>query len=565
LPPQVEAQFRLRGGADLGSSQVIPVQGMPFAQAVEMRTIKEPRMSWDFQLGVKMPPKPQVIHKGDALWISVWMRATQTSNESHAGITQLAMDTASGRVLIYGMDAGAQWQQYAWAFPTVADYALDSISLTFRGGFRPQTIQLGGFQVLDYGPNVPLSSLPHSTIKYAGMEPEAPWRKEAADRIEKYRKGDIKVDVKDASGRPLTGATVHIQMVKNAFAFGSCVTPELLTGTGPDNDKYRDIVKSHYNKVVFENSLKWPAWEKGAGDQHKQLFEAIHWLASNNIDIRGHNLVWPGFRFMPPDVKNLQNDKVALEKRIEDHIRDEVGATRGMMTDWDVVNEPYAQHQVLDILGDNIIATWLNVAHEADPKPVLCINDYAGFMNKGEDTSQKDYFEKLLRTLKDEGAPITGLGIESHFGSDLIGPEQMYKELNRWAALGLKIELTEFDVNIPDEDVQAKFTHDFMTVAYSHPAVTTLLIWGFWEKAHWRPAAALYRKDWTIKPNGQAWDDLVLKQWHTDVTATTDATGSVTTRGFTGNYQVTVTSNGATKTFPLTLTTSGATLSAVMP
>ena len=65
-------------------------------------------------------------------------------------------------------------------------------------------------------------------------------------------------------------------------------------------------------------------------------------------------------------------------------------------------------------------------------------------------------------------------------------------------------------------------------------------MWGFWEGRHWKPDAALYRRDWSIKPAGQAWLDLVKKKWWTNKNGITDAQGRFTTRGFLGDYVVTV-------------------------
>jgi hypothetical protein len=104
-----------------------------------------------------------------------------------------------------------------------------------------------------------------------------------------------------------------------------------------------------------------------------------------------------------------------------------------------------------------------------------------------------------------------------------------------------------------------------MTAVFSHPAVSAFLMWGFWERADGKPRAALYRRDWSIKPNGQAWNDLVLNQWNTDLTIPSDASGAVSTRGFMGQYQVTVTARGVAKTWPLTLSKKGAVLRAVLP
>ena len=76
---------------------------------------------------------------------------------------------------------------------------------------------------------------------------------------------------------------------------------------------------------------------------------------------------------------------------------------------------------------------------------------------------------------------------------------------------------------------------------FSHPAVTGVLMWGFWEGRHWRPRAAMVRKDWTLKPNGQAWMDLVEKQWWTDERGKTGPDGEYKIRGFLGDYEITAT------------------------
>jgi endo-1,4-beta-xylanase len=90
-------------------------------------------------------------------------------------------------------------------------------------------------------------------------------------------------------------------------------------------------------------------------------------------------------------------------------------------------------------------------------------------------------------------------------------------------------------------------------------ATEAVTVWGFWEGQMWSSLAAMIRKDWTLKPNGQAWMDLVLKQWWTDATAATGPNGSCTTRGFLGDYKITVTVDGREKSGLVKLTRPGAT------
>ena len=57
-----------------------------------------------------------------------------------------------------------------------------------------------------------------------GSEPDAAWRKAAEARIEKIRKGDLTVLVKDAAGKPVPGAEVAVRMKKHAFLWGTAVS-----------------------------------------------------------------------------------------------------------------------------------------------------------------------------------------------------------------------------------------------------------------------------------------------------------------------------------------------------
>ena len=247
---------------------------------------------------------------------------------------------------------------------------------------------------------------------------------------------------------------------------------------------------------------------------------------------------------MPKDVRALKDQPEALRQRINSHIENEVSALKGRVVDWDVVNEPYSNHDVMQVLGDNEMIAWFQLARRCDPNVRLYLNDYAILSASGLDTDHQDAFEKTLRFLKDGGAPITGLGLQSHFSGTPTPPERMLSILDRFAALGLDISITEHDINTEDEQLQADFTRDFLTTVFSHPAVVAVLTWGFWENSHWKPDAAYYRSNWSLRPAGQVWLNLVTKKWWTNETAETGADGRIRTRGFLGDYEITVTHHG---------------------
>ena len=142
------------------------------------------------------------------------------------------------------------------------------------------------------------------------------------------------------------------------------------------------------------------------------------------------------------------------------------------------------------------------------------------------------------------GAPLDAIGIEAHFGYQLAAPVHIWRNLDRFAAFGKKLRITEFDVNVAEEALQADYTRDFLTAVFAHASVDSLTLWGFWEARMYKPRGALYRRDWSIKPNGEAYLDLVFHKWWTDVTKRTGEDGTITIRGFLGDYELAAEADG---------------------
>jgi hypothetical protein len=90
-------------------------------------------------------------------------------------------------------------------------------------------------------------------------------------------------------------------------------------------------------------------------------------------------------------------------------------------------------------------------------------------------------------------------------------------------------------------------------------------MWGFWEGRHWRPRAAMYRKDWTPKPNAKAYKDLVFKQWWTDESGRTDNDGQYAIRAFRGEHTVRASAGGKTAEAAVRVPRDGATVVVKLP
>ena len=153
--------------------------------------------------------------------------------------------------------------------------------------------------------------------------------------------------------------------------------------------------------------------------------------------------------------------------------------------------------------------------------------------------------------------PLEIIAFQCHFSDILTDPEKVIEILDRFAKFGTELQVTEFDIDTDDERLQGQYLRDFFIAVFSHPSVGMLQQWGFYEPAHWRPRAALFRKDWSPKPSGQAFLDLVFKQWWTDEKGATDAGGRYAVCGFLGEYEVTVEKGGSTKRLRLALPKAG--------
>ncbi|HXI18191.1 MAG TPA: endo-1,4-beta-xylanase, partial [Chloroflexota bacterium] len=506
LGPDALAAFSLSGShshtARLQRVQLGERGGVPFGEVLMVRTEAEPPLEYNIQLLAKTVAP---VEKDDVLHASFWIRGGDAAAETSEARTALVFEESKDpytKSITFSAGAGVQWRQVQIPFKAAAGYTAGGAQIILRLGYAPQTIEIGGVSVVNYGRSASVQNLPRTRVTYAGREPGAAWRHEAQARIEALRKADLSVVVIDSGGHRVSGAAVSVTQRRHAFGFGSAVVAAQIVAQNQDSVRYRETILRLFNKVVMENDLKWENWEDAA--QRPRTLRAIQWLRENDVAVRGHTLVWPAWRWVPRDLYDLRADPAALGRRVASHISEEAGALRGQLTDWDVINEPYRNHDLMDILGNDVMMEWFRRAREADPDARLFLNEATA---PGTGPAQ-DHLYATTRFLIDGGAPIGGIGIQCHYGMTVESPPRLLSSLDHFAQLGLPIHITEFDIDTTDEALQEDYTRDFMTAMFSHPAVDAILMWGFWEARHWRPDAALFRRDWSIKPNGRAWTEL---------------------------------------------------------
>jgi GH35 family endo-1,4-beta-xylanase len=506
------------------------------------------------------------IKRGDVLLARFFARAEYARQESGEAMFQFAVQQGRpefARHVILPLTAGPDWTliEIPFAAARDADPSQGEIHLSF--GTIPQAVEIASLEVLNFGDRVSITDLPQTKFTYRGREPGAAWREAALKQIEEIRTAAIDVRVIDAAGKPVPGARVEVRLARPAFLWGTEVDAATLLADGPDADAYRRNLLEMFDAAVIGNGMKWPKWS-GSAANREQALRAAEWIRAHGLRMRGHCLVWPGNKFSPRRVVQMPPPKGELPLLIREHIRDLMTATKGTVDGWDVINEMMHERDYFEFMPESEAAGWFKVARETDPRAKLFINDY-GMLNSRKSPEKIEQYVALVRRLRAAGAPIDAMGVQGHVGRQVRTPEDVLADLDLLAAAGLELQITEFDINTPDEQLQADYTRDFLIALYSHPSVTGFTKWGFWQRRHWKPDAAMFRADWSEKPNAKAWRELVRNQWRTHVHAETDANGQLATRGHLGDYEFTVTAGDKAARQMRTLTNAGARVTIQFP
>ncbi|MGH3415405.1 MAG: endo-1,4-beta-xylanase, partial [Actinocrinis sp.] len=286
-----------------------------------------------------------------------------------------------------------------------------------------------------------------------------------------------------------------------------------LTGGMPSNATIASIAGTQFDMVTPGNEMKWDTTEPSNGSYNFGPGDNIvNFAQAHSMRVRGHNLVWHAQ--LPGWVSSLPSSQV--KGAMEAHITTEVTHYKGKIYAWDVVNEPfnddgsYRQDVFYNAFGggEQYIADALRTAHNADPNAKLYVNDY----NIEGENNKSNAMYTLAQQLLSQGVPLGGVGLESHF---IVGqvPSNMQANMQRFAALGLDVAVTELDDRIPlpasSSNLQQQAT-DYSNITKWCLSVSRCVgvsQWGVGDGDSWIPgtfsgygAATMYDNNYQPKP-----------------------------------------------------------------
>lgn len=267
---------------------------------------------------------------------------------------------------------------------------------------------------------------------------------------------------------------------------------------------------AHWNQVTPENAGKWGAMAPTRDSINWAPLDAAYALAKDNgYPFRFHVLVWgnqqPGWMVDLSPAEQLEE----IEKRFAS-----IADRYPEMEYVEVVNEPLHDpplmrneddrsagnyYEALGGAGEtgwDWVLTSFRMARETFPHSRLVLNDY-NITNSDDGTAR--YLE-LIRLLQAEDL-IDVIGIQGHAFSTTVDAAVTRANLDRLAATGLPIMVTEMDIDGPEDEVQLAEMRKNFPIFWDHPSVIGVTFWG-WRPGLWRQrqGANLVREDGSHRP-----------------------------------------------------------------
>ncbi|MBV9511811.1 MAG: endo-1,4-beta-xylanase [Caulobacteraceae bacterium] len=229
------------------------------------------------------------------------------------------------------------------------------------------------------------------------------------------------------------------------FPIGCAIDSSRLT-----DPAYAAFLTQEVSQVTAEWEMKMEYILQDDGALRFDAPDAIAGFARRNaLRLFGHNLIW--YAQVPVAFERLDGQAAAFAAAYRRYILDVAGRYHGQAVGWDVVNEAVAEDGEglrsclwSRNLGElDYIRRAFDHAREADPEAVLFINDY----NLESLPRKREAFLRLVERLLQAGAPLGGLGTQSHLTADLdpAAPGQALQELARF---GLPIHVSELDISL---------------------------------------------------------------------------------------------------------------------
>lgn len=237
---------------------------------------------------------------------------------------------------------------------------------------------------------------------------------------------------------------------KNDFLIGTALNTNQINETDASTNL---LITNQFNAVTAENIMKaeiiHPEWDRFDFEVADKFVE---YGRKNNMHLVGHTLIWHSQ--LPSFVGQITTAD-SLRLFMQEHIAAVAGRYAADLHGWDVVNEALNEDGSLrqsifyKLLGEEYLTDAFRLAQQAAPNVELYYNDY-----NNEQPAKREGCIALINRLQEAGVRIDGVGIQGHWIAGRVPFNEIEESIEAYAALGLKVMITELDLEVLPRDFQ---------------------------------------------------------------------------------------------------------------
>ncbi len=269
--------------------------------------------------------------------------------------------------------------------------------------------------------------------------------------------------------------------------------------------RYCRTMKRDFNVAVL-SAFSWPGLWLGPGQyDFSASDQAVEYALGQGWRVRASHLLWGAEETLPDWLKNGNYTRDEYIQLMEQYIRDIVSRYKGRVSEWSIANEAsnrsfYAGGDFWnEKIGPEYIALAFRTAREIDPDGILLFNDDNN--QSSQDTNTTRVIDKMYSTvkqLKADGVPIDIVGMQMHLflpWNSKVRPdkEAVIATMQKFSALGVRIYITEFDVDLArlpgtqaeKLELESQIYRDMIEACIESGTCDSFATWGISDATSW--------------------------------------------------------------------------------
>jgi len=288
---------------------------------------------------------------------------------------------------------------------------------------------------------------------------------------------------------------IHAQLAVNHDKYLGCIISS--APTVPEN------FSDYWNQVTPENASKWGSVERTRDSYNWTYLDlAYDYALDYGFPFRFHVLIWG--KQQPEWMDDL--DPAEQAEEVEEWFA-EVAARYPDLEHLEVVNEaivssydPYpSYYEALGGEGEtgfDWVIRAFEMARDYFPDAKLYLNEYNILSN----SKSINTYLQIIDLLKERDL-IDAVCEQGHyFALKYSSVNTLKSNLDKLAAKGLPICISEFEIDEADDDVQVQKYKIYFPLLWEHPGVEGITLWGYQQNMMWKPDGYLVKTDGGERP-----------------------------------------------------------------